>query len=150
MKKILLYICTFVFISFTVESKKIGSINTNYNICLTEINVSEDDMLSVQDIIHDRYKSENQEKLNKNGCVLQCIFQKCGLVEGAEYKVENMRIEFIKRIHIQPGDKRLEKLENCINETKDLPEKCQKVFLLTVCLLKSVPEYLHQYTDSAK
>jgi len=37
-------------------------------------------MLTVQDIIYDRYKSENQEKLNKNGCVVQCIFQKDGVV----------------------------------------------------------------------
>ncbi|KAG5342840.1 PBGP9 protein, partial [Acromyrmex charruanus] len=109
-------------------------------------------MLSVEDIIHDRYKSENQEKLNKNGCVIQCIFQKDGLVEGAEYKVENMRIAFAKRANIQPGDKRWEKLENCINETKDLPEKCEKAFLFSACLYKSEREHLHEhkYTDSVK
>ncbi|KAG5340947.1 PBGP9 protein, partial [Acromyrmex heyeri] len=73
-------------------------------------------------------------------------------MEGAEYKVENMRIAFIKKANIQPGDKRLEKVENCINETKDLPEKCEKVFLFSVCFYKSEREHLHEYkyTDSAK
>ncbi|KYN33165.1 Pheromone-binding protein Gp-9, partial [Trachymyrmex septentrionalis] len=138
--------------SFTVDSKKLGSANGNYNTCLIETNVSEDDMLTVQDVIHDRYKSENQEKLNKNGCVLQCILQKDGLMEDAEYKLEKVHIAFIKRTNIQPGDKRLEQLENCINKSKDLTEKCEKAFLLSACLFKSEHEHIHEYgySESAK
>ncbi|KYN26880.1 Pheromone-binding protein Gp-9, partial [Trachymyrmex cornetzi] len=111
-----------------------------------------DDMITIQDLIHDRYKSENQEKLNKNGCVQQCIFQKNGLMEDAEYKVEKMHTTFIEKTNIQPGDKRLERLENCINESKDLTEKCKKAFLFAVCFLKSEQEHMHDYgySESAK
>ncbi|XP_018059916.1 PREDICTED: pheromone-binding protein Gp-9-like [Atta colombica] len=119
MKKILFYICTFVFVSFTVDSKKLASVNGNYNTCLTETNVSEDDMLTMED---------------------------------AEYNIEKMRTAFIKRTNVQSGDKRLERLENCINESKDLTEKCEKAFLLSACLLKSEHEHVHEYgySESAK
>ncbi|XP_018358163.1 PREDICTED: pheromone-binding protein Gp-9-like [Trachymyrmex cornetzi] len=149
MKKILFYVCTFVFVSFTVDSKKLGSANKHYNTCLTETNVSEDDMITVQDILHDRYKSENQEKLNKNGCVVQCMFQKDEMMEDAEYKVEKIHTVFIERTNIQPGDKKFERMENCINKTKDLTEKCEKAFLLCVCVLS---EHMHDYgyNESAK
>jgi len=39
-------------------------------------------------------------------------------MEDAEYNIEKMRIAFIKRTNVQSGDKRLERLENCINECK--------------------------------
>lgn len=36
-----------------------------------------DDMFTIDDILHDRHKqSENQEKIKKNGCVMQCLLQK--------------------------------------------------------------------------
>ncbi|KYN26879.1 Pheromone-binding protein Gp-9, partial [Trachymyrmex cornetzi] len=111
--------------------------------------VRKDDMITVQDILHDRYKSENQEKLNKNGCVVQCMFQKDEMMEDAEYKVEKIHTVFIERTNIQPGDKKFERMENCINKTKDLTEKCEKAFLLCVCVLS---EHMHDYgyNESAK
>ena len=39
-------------------------------------------MLTVYDIAHDQYKSESQERLNKNGCVIQCLLQKGGLASS--------------------------------------------------------------------
>jgi len=39
-------------------------------------------MLTVHDIAHDQYKSESQERLNKNGCVIQCLLQKGGLASS--------------------------------------------------------------------
>ncbi|XP_018313469.1 pheromone-binding protein Gp-9-like, partial [Mycetomoellerius zeteki] len=104
-----------------------------------------DDVLTIQDILQDKYKSENQEKLNKNGCLMQCMFQKDGMMEDAEYKVEKMHSEFIKKTNVQPGDKRFEGLDTCINESKDVTEKCEKAFLLTTCYFKSEREHLHDY-----
>ncbi|XP_018313626.1 pheromone-binding protein Gp-9 isoform X3 [Mycetomoellerius zeteki] len=150
MKKILLYICTFVFVSFTADSKKIGSANVNYNTCLTETNISEDDVLTIQDILQDKYKSENQEKLNKNGCLIQCIFQKDGMMEDAEYKVGKMHNEFIKRTKIQPGDKRLESVDTCINESKDLTEKCEKAFRITACFMKAEHKHKHEQENKSE
>ncbi|XP_018399316.1 PREDICTED: pheromone-binding protein Gp-9-like [Cyphomyrmex costatus] len=144
MEKLLLFICTFVFISFAVDSKKIGSVSENYNTCLTDTNVSEDDMLTVQDITKDQYKSESQERLNKNGCVMQCLLQKEGLMEDAEYKTENMHNEFIKKTNVEPGNKRLESLDKCINESKDLTEKCEKAFLLSACFIKAEHKHKHE------
>ncbi|XP_018059977.1 PREDICTED: pheromone-binding protein Gp-9-like [Atta colombica] len=143
MKKILFYICTFVFVSCTIDARKLGSDSENYNTCLTETNVSDDDMLTVHDIAHDQYKSENQEKLNKNGCVIQCLLQKGGLMEDAEFKVEKMHSEFIKKTSVQPGDKRLESLDTCINESKDLTEKCEKAFLISACFIKAEHKHKH-------
>ncbi|XP_071626703.1 pheromone-binding protein Gp-9-like [Temnothorax longispinosus] len=138
MEKLIFYICTFALISFTVGTK-LGSSTEHYNTCLTENNVSDDDMLTLQDVIHDRHKeSENQEKIKKNGCVLQCILEKFGIMEGSEYDVEKMRSETIKGdIDESTKLKLLEGLNNCINETKDLTEKCEKSFDLVVCGLKS-------------
>jgi len=39
-------------------------------------------------------------------------------MEDAEFKVEKMHSEFIKKTSVQPGDKRLESLDTCINECK--------------------------------
>ncbi|KYQ48331.1 Pheromone-binding protein Gp-9, partial [Trachymyrmex zeteki] len=107
--------------------------------------INEYDVLTIQDILQDKYKSENQEKLNKNGCLMQCMFQKDGMMEDAEYKVEKMHSEFIKKTNVQPGDKRFEGLDTCINESKDVTEKCEKAFLLTTCYFKSEREHLHDY-----
>ncbi|XP_077259578.1 pheromone-binding protein Gp-9-like [Temnothorax americanus] len=142
MEKLIFYICTFALISFTVGTK-LGFLNEHYNTCLIENNVSDDDMLTINDVIFDEYyllfnKSINQEEKEKNGCVLQCILEKSGVMEGSEYDVEKIRNETI------PGGldestkvKMLEGLNNCINETKDLTEKCEKSFNLVACSLKS-------------
>ncbi|KYQ48333.1 Pheromone-binding protein Gp-9 [Trachymyrmex zeteki] len=150
MKKIFFYICTFVLVSFTVESKKLGSVSENYNTCLTENNVSDDDMLTVRDITHDQYKSESQERLNKNGCVMQCLLQKAGLMEDAEYKVEKMHSEFIKKTNVEPGNKRLECLDTCINESKDLTEKCEKAFRITACFMKAEHKHKHEQENKSE
>ncbi|XP_024875462.1 pheromone-binding protein Gp-9-like [Temnothorax curvispinosus] len=134
MEKLIFYICTFALISFTVGSK-LGAGNKYYNTCLTENNVSDDDMLTIRDIIEDKHKQENQEKIKKNGCVMQCLFQKDGVMEGSEYDSE-----FTKRTNAPSGSeysKIFEALDNCINETKDLTEKCEKSFALTECFLKA-------------
>ncbi|KYN26881.1 Pheromone-binding protein Gp-9, partial [Trachymyrmex cornetzi] len=102
-----------------------------------------DDMLTVQDVAHDQYKSESQERLNKNGCVMQCLLQKGGMASNAEYKAEKMRSEFIKKTSVQPGDKRLESLDACINESKDLTEKCEKAFLISACFIKGEHKHKH-------
>lgn len=40
----------------------------------------------MDDIIHDRHKqSENEERINKNGCILQCVLQKEGMVSPISY-----------------------------------------------------------------
>ncbi|KYN33166.1 Pheromone-binding protein Gp-9, partial [Trachymyrmex septentrionalis] len=103
-----------------------------------------DVMLTVHDITHDRYKSESEEKLNKNGCVMQCLLQKAGLASNAEYKVEKMHSEFIKKTGVQPGDQRLECLDTCINESKDLTEKCVKAFNLSACVIKFEHRHKHE------
>ncbi|XP_011875690.1 PREDICTED: pheromone-binding protein Gp-9-like [Vollenhovia emeryi] len=137
MKRFIFYICTFVLISFAVGSK-FGSRNKNYNTCLTENDVSDDDMLTAEDIIQDKYKqSEHQEKLKKNGCIYQCVLQKEGLMEGSEYDVEKMHSEFTKRSTAPVGSEIFTALDSCINETKDLTEKCEKAFSLTKCFLQA-------------
>ncbi|XP_011875688.1 PREDICTED: pheromone-binding protein Gp-9-like [Vollenhovia emeryi] len=137
MKRFIFYICTFVLISFAVGSK-FGSRHKHYNTCLTENDVSDDDMLTAQDIIEDKYKqSEHQEKLKKNGCIYQCMLQKVGWMEGSEYVVEKMHSEFSKGSTSPVGSKIFTARDNCINETKDLTEKCEKAFSLTKCFLQA-------------
>ncbi|XP_071626701.1 pheromone-binding protein Gp-9-like [Temnothorax longispinosus] len=142
MEKPIFYICTFALISFTVGAK-LGSSTEHYNICLTENNVSDDDMFTIKGVIFDIYniflnESEKQENIKKNGCVLQCILEKFGIMEGSEYDVEKMRSETIPE-NIDESTKlnMLKGLNNCINETKDLTEKCEKSFNLVACGLKS-------------
>ncbi|XP_071626695.1 pheromone-binding protein Gp-9-like isoform X2 [Temnothorax longispinosus] len=134
MEKLIFYICTFALISFTVGSK-LGAGNKYYNTCLTENNVSDDDMLTIRDIIEDKHKQENQERIKKNGCVMQCLLQNEGVMNGSEYDVEKMlrKGDFVESTKL----KLLEGLNNCINETKDLTEKCEKSFALTECFLKA-------------
>ncbi|XP_011706759.1 PREDICTED: pheromone-binding protein Gp-9-like [Wasmannia auropunctata] len=117
MKKIIFYICTFVLVSFTVGSK-IGSRNENYTTCLTETNVSDDDMFTTEDLINDRHKPEDQEKIKKNGCVLQCLAQKSEIMNESEFDVEKMHSEFTRITKVQPGEKIFEAFDNCINESK--------------------------------
>ncbi|XP_071570236.1 pheromone-binding protein Gp-9-like [Temnothorax nylanderi] len=136
MEKLIFYICTFVLISFTIGSK-LGSREEHYITCLTENNVSDDDMFTIRDIIEDKHKQENQERIKKNGCVIQCLLQKEGVMEGSEYDVEKMHSEFTKRTNAPSGSKKVETLDNCINETKDLTEKCDKSFALTECFVKA-------------
>ncbi|XP_071626694.1 pheromone-binding protein Gp-9-like isoform X1 [Temnothorax longispinosus] len=163
MEKLIFYICTFALISFTVGSK-LGAGNKYYNTCLTENNVSDDDMLTIRDIIEDKHKQENQERIKKNGCVMQCLLQNEGVMNGSEYDVEKMlrkgdfvestklklleglnncinekkiHRKFTKRTNAPSSSKIFEALDNCINETKDLTEKCEKSFALTECFLKA-------------
>ncbi|XP_071570227.1 pheromone-binding protein Gp-9-like [Temnothorax nylanderi] len=56
MEKLIFYICNFALISFTVGTK-LGSSTEHYNTCLTENNVSDDDMLTVQDVISTKTSS---------------------------------------------------------------------------------------------
>ncbi|XP_011706904.1 PREDICTED: pheromone-binding protein Gp-9-like [Wasmannia auropunctata] len=58
-------------------------------------------------------------------------------MEESEYDVEKMHIDFTKRTNAHPGEKIFEALDNCINETKDLTEKCEKSFALTECFIKA-------------
>ncbi|KAG5307483.1 PBGP9 protein, partial [Acromyrmex insinuator] len=102
-------------------------------------------MLAIEDVIHNQHKSESQERINKNGCVMQCMFQKDGMMEDAEYKIEKMHIIFVQKTNVQSGDKRLESLDNCINASKDLPDKCEKAFLITECILKSEHKHKHEH-----
>lgn len=39
-------------------------------------------------------------------------------MEEAEYDVEKMHADFIKRTNAQPGDKMIEALDDCMNESK--------------------------------
>lgn len=123
-----------MFVTFTVDSKKLGSGDKNYTTCLTENNVSDDDIFTLQDIIHDRHKSEDQNKIKMNGCVAQCLFQKAGIMQDAEYHPD---FEKTEKTNAQPEDKLFEALDNCINETKNLTKKCEKAFALTECFLKA-------------
>ncbi|XP_011687747.1 PREDICTED: pheromone-binding protein Gp-9-like [Wasmannia auropunctata] len=147
MKKIIFYICTFVLVTFTVGSK-IGSKDENYTTCLTENNVSEDDMFTAEDITLDRHKSEDQEKIKKNGCVFQCLTQKKGAMQDAEYNIEVMHSFITKITNARPGGLLFEAFDNCINETKDLPEKCEKSFALTECMLKAQERMLLMFYGS--
>ncbi|KAL0130160.1 hypothetical protein PUN28_002041 [Cardiocondyla obscurior] len=137
MMKFVLYVCLFV-LSSTIIEGKLGNRNENYNVCLTENNVSDDDMFSITDILENKHtQSENQEKLKKNGCVLQCLLQKEGVMQEAEYDEEKIRSSFTKKTNVKPGEEMFEALNNCINETKNLTEKCEKSLALTECVIKA-------------
>ncbi|XP_011633426.1 pheromone-binding protein Gp-9-like isoform X1 [Pogonomyrmex barbatus] len=139
MKKLVFYICIFDVI-FSIEGNpiKIGSANDNYNVCLTENNVSNNDMFTIEDVVNDRHKEpDNEEKIKKNGCVIQCLFEKVGAMVGAEYNVEKIRDDFSKKTNAQPGEEIFIALDNCIDKTKDLTEKCEKTFALAECFMKA-------------
>jgi len=39
-------------------------------------------------------------------------------MEGSEYNIEKMLNEFTKKTNVQPGGKKFEAFENCLNESK--------------------------------
>lgn len=39
-------------------------------------------------------------------------------MEGSEYDIEKMHIDFTKKTNAQPGDNIFQAMDNCINESK--------------------------------
>jgi len=56
-------------------------------------------MFTTEDILQDRYKSKSQEEIKKNGCVLQCVLQKSGVVNNVSIVFINVQV--IKYINYQ-------------------------------------------------
>ncbi|KAL6262707.1 hypothetical protein P5V15_005499 [Pogonomyrmex californicus] len=145
MKTLIFSVCIFALFFDVGNSRKIGkklgpTDNTeNYNTCLEEHQMSDDDIYTINDIIHDRHKKpENEEKAKKNACIIQCLLEKAELMEGSEYNIEKMREVYIARSNIQSTEDQLYKdFENCLNESKDMTDKCEKSFALTECILKA-------------
>jgi hypothetical protein len=163
MKTFIFYICAFELIALVLGGKllltgsyslstKIGSVNENYTTCLTENHISDDDMFTLQEVLHDA-DSEHEEKMKKNGCAIQCMLEKAEVMEGAEYKIDKWLSHFTQKTHIQPGEAKYEALNTCINETKDHPDKCEKSFASLKCFMKALnhidPFSEHEHAEHA-
>nr|Q5EP16.1 RecName: Full=Pheromone-binding protein Gp-9; Short=PBP; AltName: Full=Putative odorant-binding protein Gp-9; Flags: Precursor [Solenopsis nigella gensterblumi]AAW80682.1 putative odorant binding protein precursor [Solenopsis nigella gensterblumi] len=140
MKTLILHICIFALVAFASASrdsaKKIGSQYDNYETCLTELSVTEDELFSIGEVTSGQHKTNHEDtELHKNGCVMQCMLEKDGLMTGADYDEEKMREDYIKETGAQPGDQRVEALNACMQETKDLEDKCDKSLILVACVL---------------
>nr|Q8WRP6.1 RecName: Full=Pheromone-binding protein Gp-9; Short=PBP; AltName: Full=Putative odorant-binding protein Gp-9; Flags: Precursor [Solenopsis globularia littoralis]AAL51132.1 putative odorant binding protein precursor [Solenopsis globularia littoralis] len=140
MKTFVFHIFIFALVAFASASrdsaKKIGSQYEHYATCLTENDAAADDIFTILDITSGHHKNENEhDKQHKNGCVMHCLLEKDGLMTGADYHEEKIREDYIKETGAQPGDKRLEALDTCMNETKDMTDKCDKSLLLVACVL---------------
>ncbi|XP_029175256.1 pheromone-binding protein Gp-9-like [Nylanderia fulva] len=130
------YVIVFAFIPAILAripnvNKKVGSHLQEYSTCLTQIDITENDIYTVGDLIHDRYKeSENEEKVKKNGCLVHCLLQKQNLIEELDLNVEKLHTELTKKTNAQPGDNVHKALDECIEKVKDITDKCEKSFAL--------------------
>nr|ABX25757.1 putative odorant binding protein [Solenopsis invicta] len=140
MKTFVLHIFIFALVAFASASRdsarKIGSQYDNYATCLTEHGLTEDDIFSIGEVSSGQHKTNHEDtELHKNGCVMQCLLEKDGLMSGADYDEEKIREDYIKETGAQPGDQRIEALNTCMQETKDMEDKCDKSLLLAACIL---------------
>ncbi|XP_072759461.1 pheromone-binding protein Gp-9-like [Anoplolepis gracilipes] len=143
------YIIVFAFIpailgKITLNSK-LGSTHPEYNTCLTETSTNNNDVFSVGDILVDRHKQpENEEKQRKNGCLIHCLLQKQGLIEESEFNIEKTRTAFAEKTNYQVGDDFHKAFDNCLEEAKNIEDKCEKSLTLVTCYFKSKEKLLSE------
>nr|Q5EP17.1 RecName: Full=Pheromone-binding protein Gp-9; Short=PBP; AltName: Full=Putative odorant-binding protein Gp-9; Flags: Precursor [Solenopsis sp. B0_178]AAW80681.1 putative odorant binding protein precursor [Solenopsis sp. B0_178] len=140
MKTLVFHIFIFALVAFASASrnsaKKIGSQYDHYQTCLTELGVTEDDLFSIGEVTSGQHKTKHEDtKLHRNGCVMQCLLEKAGLMTGADFDEEKMRENYIEEKGLQPGDQRIDFLNSCMEQTKDIEDKCDKSLIFIGCVL---------------
>ncbi|RLU25756.1 ObirObp14 [Ooceraea biroi] len=112
------------------------------SICLEQNNMAPSEWYTARDIaLNHHTEPENEERTRKNGCAVECIFKKMGMMEGRNFVDETVYTKIEREIENSAERPVVHRILNkCLTEARDITEECKKGLALYVCVMKSVHE----------
>ncbi|XP_032672319.1 pheromone-binding protein Gp-9-like [Odontomachus brunneus] len=120
--------------------KQALSLESNFDNCLEENDITQEDLYTEPNIINEEYKQAgNEERKRKNGCVFECIMKKEGLMVGSDIKEGKVHEQINRQMANNPNVGKVHKMaRDCMREVKNISDvECEKGFSLLVCLMKA-------------